>query len=158
METHLGDAAVTHRLGRSIGAVLQGGDVVALRGMLGAGKTTLVRGIADVLGVHDLSSPSFGIVHEHVRPQGGRFIHVDAWRLTSPDEVIELGWDEWSASADTIVCVEWAARIARPGEGLWQSLDPLEIELCHAAGGRVAALYWSDAARLASVSASGAMP
>ncbi|MDP7030478.1 MAG: tRNA (adenosine(37)-N6)-threonylcarbamoyltransferase complex ATPase subunit type 1 TsaE [Phycisphaerales bacterium] len=158
MEMLLRDDAATQRLGRDIGGVLTGGDVVALRGTLGAGKTTLVRGIAAALGIDDLASPSFGLVHEHLRPAGGRFMHVDAWRLHAPQDMLELGWDEWAAATDTMVCVEWADRLGEPAAGLWQSLHVLDIELAHAAGGRVVTLHWAGDSRLASLAASGETP
>ncbi len=157
-ELALSDDAATRRLGLAIGSLLRGGDVVALRGELGAGKTTLVRGIAAAVGVSGLSSPSFGIVHEHGLKEGGRFMHLDAWRLTSPDDLAELGWDEWAGAADAIVCVEWAERLGTAGEGVWQHMHVLNIDLLHVADGRLALVQWADDPRLESLSASGATP
>ena len=97
----------TEHLGRRIGACLRGGDVLALRGELGAGKTSLVNAIGESLGVVDIASPSFSLAHEHVTNSGLRLVHIDAWRIISVDELSELGWDDWIVDANTIICIEW---------------------------------------------------
>ncbi|MDP6890541.1 MAG: tRNA (adenosine(37)-N6)-threonylcarbamoyltransferase complex ATPase subunit type 1 TsaE, partial [Phycisphaerales bacterium] len=81
----LPDLESHQHFGRVIAGLLVGGDIVALRGELGAGKTTLVAAIGRFMGIDDISSPTFGIVHEHPRPQGGRLLHVDAYRLGGVD-------------------------------------------------------------------------
>ena len=150
----LPDLESHQRFGRVIAGLLVGGDIVALRGELGAGKTTLVAAIGRSMGVDDISSPTFGIIHEHPRPQGGRLLHVDAYRLGGVDELIDLGWDEWAGDPDTIVCIEWADRI----EAL---LDPrclLDVKLWHAGDGRAAQVRWEDSERLSSLLAAGDTP
>ncbi len=142
-DLHLESAAATEALGRVIARVLRGGDVIALQGPLGAGKTTLTKAIGQALGQDDLTSPSFTIVHEHRLASGLRFIHVDAWRLGGPDELQELGWHEVAGASDTVTCVEWPDRIA-----MAIPETALRIELWHARGGRGVHLAWSDAARL----------
>lgn len=103
--------AETLRLARALGAALRPGDAVLIRGELGAGKTTFVRGVAEGLGVDPglVSSPTFVIVNEYP----GRIadlIHVDAYRLRSADDLDSIGWDRL-ASAAAVMIVEWPERI-----------------------------------------------
>jgi|TARA_B110000495_G_C22938470_1_gene549004 tRNA threonylcarbamoyladenosine biosynthesis protein TsaE len=140
--------------GRVLAEHLRLGDVLALTGELGAGKTTLVRALGTAIGVSGMSSPTFGIIHEHDIPSGGRLMHIDAYRVNGPDELIDLGWDEWARSDDTIVCIEWAERVV----DLLGDQDALSIELQHAEEGRVAVIQWGDASRLLSLAAWGDMP
>ena len=84
---------------------LQGGDVVALAGDLGAGKTTFVQGAADALGVRGhVTSPTFVLVREYAGR--ARIVHVDVYRMSSLQEVIDLGYEELFAP-DTITFIEW---------------------------------------------------
>jgi len=102
----------THAIGRCLGRILEPGDVVALAGALGSGKTVLVRGIAEGLEVRDprrVSSPTFVIIHEH--PGRLTLYHVDVYRLAGPAELDALGFDEICASGGVVV-VEWADRVA----------------------------------------------
>lgn len=94
--------------GRALGAALPRGAVLALHGDLGAGKTTLVRAIADGLGVHhaaEVTSPTYAVVHEYETAQGA-VVHADLYRLRRPAELDELGWEELVAHARAVV-VEW---------------------------------------------------
>jgi tRNA threonylcarbamoyladenosine biosynthesis protein TsaE len=104
----------TERFGRSLAAQLRGGDAIALFGELGAGKTTLARGILAGLG-HDgeVASPTFPIVipYESVRIP---VWHVDLYRLDDPAEIEELALDE--ALQDGALIVEWPERM---GLALW---------------------------------------
>jgi tRNA threonylcarbamoyladenosine biosynthesis protein TsaE len=97
----------TDRLGRTIGSVLEGGECLALSGMLGAGKTALVRGIAKGLGAaaEAVSSPTFVLLHEY----RGRLplAHVDLYRLNSVKETESIGLED-CLSGPTVVAVEWA--------------------------------------------------
>ena len=144
----------TEHLGQRIAACLRGGDVLALRGELGAGKSSLVTAIGESLGVVDIASPSFSLAHEHVTNSGLRLVHIDAWRITSVDELAELGWDDWIVDANTIICIEWADRI----EAALTGLPVLEIQMAHTQEGRHADLQWADQSRLSSLAASGATP
>lgn len=97
-------------LGRTLGRLLGPGDVVALGGDLGAGKTVLARGIAEGLEVdpaEGVSSPSFTLVHEYA----GRVpvFHIDLYRLEDPAEVMRLGLEEYVEGPGVSV-VEWAER------------------------------------------------
>jgi tRNA threonylcarbamoyladenosine biosynthesis protein TsaE len=98
-----------HHLGVRLGAVLRAGDLVLLEGGLGAGKTTLTRGIADGLGVAGpVTSPTFVIAREHPPTDTAPgLVHVDAYRLSSPDELDDL--DLAPAMATSVTVVEWAS-------------------------------------------------
>jgi tRNA threonylcarbamoyl adenosine modification protein YjeE len=144
----------TEHLGQRIAACLRGGDVLALRGELGAGKTSLINAIGESLGVADIASPSFSLAHEHVTNSGLRLVHIDAWRITSVDELAELGWDDWIIDANTIICLEWADRI----EAALADLRVLEIQMAHTQEGRHAILQWADQSRLSSLAAPGDTP
>jgi tRNA threonylcarbamoyladenosine biosynthesis protein TsaE len=107
-------------LGRTLAKVLRAGDLVILTGPLGAGKTTLVQGIGEGLGVRGpVTSPTFVIARVHPGP-GPALVHADAYRLGSIGEVDDLDLDADTAAAVTVV--EWGAGLA---EGL--SEDRLEI-------------------------------
>ena len=100
--------AGTREIGRWLGEKLKGGDVVALYGELGAGKTTMVKGIAAALGIseRDITSASFTIIAEH---HGAvPFYHIDLYRV-APREVPDLGLDEYLGSRG-IAVIEWAER------------------------------------------------
>lgn len=107
----LPDLTSTERLGRRLGELLWPGSVVALIGPLGAGKTHLVRAVAEGLGVRArgvVTSPTFVLVQEYE----GRLpvYHFDAYRLRSPDEFADLGAAEYFESAG-VSLVEWADRV-----------------------------------------------
>lgn len=106
----LADEGATARLGEDIAAALRPGDVVALSGDLGAGKTTLARGLIRALAGDpelDVPSPTFTLVQTY---EGGRLpaAHFDLYRLSDPDELDELGLDE--ALASGIALIEWPER------------------------------------------------
>ncbi len=116
-------------LGAAFARVLRGGDVVALRGDLGAGKTRFVRGLAAGLGIDPagVSSPTFILVHEH--PPGARglaLVHVDAYRLAGPDDLDTLDWDRLVASGDHVLVIEWAERL---GDAI--PAERFEVEIRH---------------------------
>jgi len=98
----------TRELGRALGALLEPGDVVALRGELGAGKTVLAQGVATGLGFDGyVSSPTFVIVNEY----RGRVVihHVDLYRIEGEDEIDDLGYRELFFG-EGVALVEWAER------------------------------------------------
>lgn len=98
----------TDRLGQAIGCVLCGGETIALYGPLGAGKTALVRGIAQGLGASPMAvtSPTFVVIHEYNQ---GRLplAHVDLYRIRSPQELDSTGLIEYFSSR-TVTAIEWA--------------------------------------------------
>lgn len=100
--------AGTEELGRRIAGELARGDVIALAGDLGAGKTTLARAILQALGVaSEVPSPSFTLVQEYQTARL-RIFHFDLYRIESPTEVDELGFEE--ALESGAVLVEWPER------------------------------------------------
>ncbi len=98
-------------LGQRLGALLKAGDVVALTGNLGSGKTCFTKGLALGLGVHPdtvITSASFALVNEY---QGRcRFFHMDLYRLTGPVELASAGLEEFLFDAG-VAAVEWADRV-----------------------------------------------
>ncbi len=116
-------------LGRRLAGLLRAGDLVLLTGGLGAGKTTLARGIGEGLGVRgEVTSPTFVIARAHPSRTGGPdLVHVDAYRLGGLDEVDDLDLD--SSLADSVTVVEW-------GEGRVEALseDRLEVGIARSEG------------------------
>jgi tRNA threonylcarbamoyladenosine biosynthesis protein TsaE len=113
----------TADVGRALAARLGAGDVVLLFGDLGAGKTALVRGLAEGLGIDraEVSSPTFTLVQEY---HGGRVLlmHVDLYRLNDPREIDDLGLEELAESA--VLAIEWAEKLARrPGGAITVRLE-----------------------------------
>ncbi|WP_209779742.1 tRNA (adenosine(37)-N6)-threonylcarbamoyltransferase complex ATPase subunit type 1 TsaE [Azospirillum agricola] len=121
----LPDEAATGRLALRLGALLRPGDLVALRGDLGAGKTALSRAL--IRGVTEpdaeVPSPTFTLVQTYDTGIGPLW-HFDLYRLSGPDEVIELGWDD--ARAEAVALVEWPDRL-----GPLLPADRVEVELFH---------------------------
>jgi len=100
----------TEALGEAWGREAQYGDVIALDGELGAGKTQLVRGLARGLGCAGrVHSPTFALLNEY---GGGRLrlFHLDLYRLNSPAEIITAGLEEFLTRPDGVTVVEWASR------------------------------------------------
>ena len=127
-------AEETEAFARALGVLCRGGERLALKGEMGAGKTTFVRGLAAGLGIesHEISSPTFTLIHVHE----GRddelhsqrcLVHVDAYRLEDPSELEDLGWSEILQDQRNVVVVEWPQKIA---DFLGDSV--IEIELFHA--------------------------
>ncbi len=100
------------RFGHQFGLQLKAGDMVAINGSLGAGKTVLCRGVLNALGfAGEVNSPSYALVHHYEAPSVGiPVVHADLYRLNSPDELDELGL--FDGSADCITLIEWAERAA----------------------------------------------
>lgn len=112
----LADEAATLALGARLAGVLRAGDVVALTGPLGSGKTTLARGCLAGLGyAGEVASPTFTVVQSYdATATRVPVLHVDLYRLDGADEAEELGLDD--ALADHALLVEWPERL---GEALW---------------------------------------
>lgn len=124
-------------LGARLAAELRAGDLLALNGELGAGKTTLTRGLGAALAVRGtVTSPTFVLARTHPRLFGGApLVHVDAYRLSSPAELDDLDIDY----AASIVVVEWAAGML---DGLTE--DWLEIAIARPMGGAGSAVSDDD--------------
>jgi tRNA threonylcarbamoyladenosine biosynthesis protein TsaE len=128
----------TESIAETLGGLLRGGDLVTLDGDLGAGKTCFVRGLAQGLGIdaHEVSSPSFVLVQHYgpgERAPGGEpieLVHMDAYRVESPDALRGIGLDELLADPTRIVAVEWPSRMAAllPSGRVEVRLRPAESE------------------------------
>ncbi len=127
----LPDAAATTALGREIGRAARAGEVIALVGDLGAGKTTLTQGIVEGLGYEEaVTSPTFSLVQEYL---GGRLevFHFDFYRVEDEHELLDLGWDDY-LDREGVVIVEWPT--------LHPDLLPKDtrwLELSHIGEGRI---------------------
>lgn len=122
-------AAATRRLGATLGKLAQPGDLIGLCGPLGAGKTCLTGGLAKGLGVRGaVTSPTFTLINEHAGRL--RLYHVDLYRLTREEELVELGLAE-AAESGGVMAVEWLSRFPKA-----LSQDRLDIELSHTEGGK----------------------
>jgi len=105
-ETRKAAAEVYNLLGES--------GVLLLKGDLGAGKTCFVQGLAEALGISEaVTSPTYGLVKEYGDPP--RLIHADLYRLTDPEEALDLGLEEW-LEQPVLCAVEWPDRI---GDSIW---------------------------------------
>lgn len=114
-------------LGASVATQLTAGDLIALNGELGAGKTTFVRGMGAALGVRgSVTSPTFVLARTHPTASGPPLVHVDAYRLSSAAELDDLDLDY----EGSIVVVEWAAGMI---DGIAESW--LEINIRRPIGG-----------------------
>ncbi len=114
----------TTRIGKSLGSLLSPGDIVALAGELGAGKTQFIKGLAAGVGVGKsahISSPSFTLINEYIGKVP--FYHIDLFRLNSAKEAEELGMEEYFEGGG-ITAIEWADKIVSllPEEILWISI------------------------------------
>lgn len=143
LELYTANAEATMGIGRALGACCVVGDVVALDGELGAGKTQFVRGLAEGLGFdpRQVSSPTFVIVQEYDRRNPSDrdragdaaevLVHIDAYRLRSAEDLASIGWegDGGSMREGAIVAIEWASLM---GSGL--PADHLSVRIEHEHG------------------------
>ena len=113
IELHCDDERATLALGMALASRLKPPAVIALTGPLGAGKTCLVRGLAEGLGIDpaEVSSPTFVICQEYGLERAVTLAHIDAYRLSSPEELETIGFEELLASDDRLLAIEWADRI-----------------------------------------------
>lgn len=137
----LPDEAATQALGQKLAGKLKAGDVVALSGDLGSGKTTLVRSLVQCLMQAEIAvpSPTFTLVQHYNAPNKLTLAHYDWYRLRQAEEVLELGFEEDLLHAITLV--EWPERAAR-----FLPARTLQIKMSHeAVVGRSAVLSGSPA-------------
>jgi tRNA threonylcarbamoyladenosine biosynthesis protein TsaE len=118
----------TIEVGRKVGSQLKGGEVVAVCGALGSGKTHLIKGIASGVGAAEskkVTSPTFVIINEYK----GRLdiYHIDAYRLDSISEFEMIGFDDY-CQPQSVVLIEWADKI----ESALENIDYIRVELFHA--------------------------
>lgn len=113
----------TAALGEKIGKVLRGGDIIAFRGGLGVGKTTMTRGIAAGMGLSDcVSSPTFTLVNEY---RGStKLCHFDMYRISGDADLESIGFYDY-LSQDCVTVIEWSENIA---DGLPKGVITVEIK------------------------------
>lgn len=128
----LRDARSTEQFGGQLAVVVHPGDVITLSGPLGAGKTSIARGLLAALGLaEEAPSPTFAIVQPYTPPETRLpVMHVDLYRIDDPDEIDELGLDE--AQADSVLVIEWPER----APGRWPEALALTLDFAPD-GGRV---------------------
>jgi len=115
---------MTRALGKQLGARLARGDVIALQGDLGAGKTNFTQGLAQGLDIHDdVASPTFILANEY---RDGRLplYHIDAYRLAETAHADDFGLDDY-LNGDGVTVLEWAERVraALPRDVLWIAFE-----------------------------------
>ena len=107
---HSKSEAETEAIGAAFARDLPGGTVVAMYGDLGAGKTAFVRGMARGMGLDcRVSSPTFTIVNEYLGER--ELIHFDMYRLSSADELFDIGWEDYLARG-AVCAVEWSENVS----------------------------------------------
>jgi tRNA threonylcarbamoyladenosine biosynthesis protein TsaE len=118
-------AEETIALGRELAAMLTPPKLVLLRGELGAGKTTLIKGIAEgfqAASQEDVTSPTFTLIHEYLGPRANLY-HIDLYRVDTPRELETLGLDDLVAE-NSVLLIEWGEKFVR-----FQRERDVEIEL-----------------------------
>lgn len=124
----LDDAAATADLAHRLAPHLHAGDVLILTGELGAGKTTFTQALGRALGVDQpMTSPTFVLARNHPNPVGPNVVHVDAYRLSTADELTSLDLD--SSLPESITIVEWGRGLAEGLAGDGPEASWLDIEL-----------------------------
>jgi len=118
---HSRSAEETVKLGEEFAEkYLHSGSLVVLRGELGAGKTQFTKGVAHFFGLREdeISSPTYALVNEYEIPPGGvhdviisRLYHLDCYRFEKPEELIELGIEEYLYPTHAVTLIEWPERI-----------------------------------------------
>ncbi|TWX38932.1 tRNA (adenosine(37)-N6)-threonylcarbamoyltransferase complex ATPase subunit type 1 TsaE [Frigoribacterium sp. ACAM 257] len=127
----LADTEATEALGRRLAGLLRAGDLLVLTGPLGAGKTTLTRGLGAGLNVRgQVASPTFVLARTHPTGSGVPLVHVDAYRLGGADELDDLDLDY----EGSVVVVEWGAGLL---DGVAESWLDVVIERPTGAGGHL---------------------
>src|SRR3989339_1387071 len=123
----------TMSIGKQIAIKLRGGDIVLLRGDLGAGKTTLVKGIAFGLGIKEkITSPTFTLMNVHevksqkfIKSKVKNMVHIDTYRLKNENELIEIGVEDYLGEKDYICVIEWPEKIT----GLLQGKKTMMVDI-----------------------------
>ncbi|MFM9828210.1 MAG: tRNA (adenosine(37)-N6)-threonylcarbamoyltransferase complex ATPase subunit type 1 TsaE [Sphingomonas sp.] len=127
----LGDEAASLALGKKIAGYVAPGDVITLSGPLGAGKTSIARGMLAALGLRtEAPSPSFAIVQPYDPPEVRLPVrHVDLYRVENIRDLVELGLDE--DAVDSVLLIEWPERA---GDNYWPNALALRIDVLPSGG------------------------
>jgi len=119
------------KYGKRIAAELHGGDVVLLYGDLGAGKTTLTKGIASYFGIDSIVSPTFTLMQvyklqdtrnkiqkiSNIQYPISNFIHIDTYRLEDENQLLEIGAQDYIGDPETVCVIEWGEKARKLVEG-----------------------------------------
>ena len=136
MDLFLADAGQTHARGIALARELPKGSVLLLSGELGAGKTSLVQGLAAGLGITEaVTSPTFALAQHYSRPDAPQqvvLVHLDLYRLELPEAADELfaQEEELAAESGALLAVEWPQRLSFSPSQAWQ------LQLFYCDGGR----------------------
>ena len=122
----------TLEIGKQIASTLQGGDIVLLYGELGAGKTTLTKGIANGFGItEDITSPTFTLMNMYPVKNNASgiqtLVHIDTYRLENAQELLDIGVEDYLGSPDTITIIEWPEKV----ESLVKNKKIISVYLNH---------------------------
>jgi len=126
-EFHIYDSDAMKTFGKIIGEMAIAGQIFAMDGELGAGKTTLTQGIARGLGIKErLNSPTFTFIQDY---KSGKLplMHMDAYRIETPELLDDIGYDDYLFT-EYIIVIEWAKQIEKriPGEAFKVNINYLE--------------------------------
>ena len=120
----------TQEVAKELVKLLKGGELIALSGNLGAGKTVFVKALAKELGVkEEATSPTFVLMKVYQADHGkvDKFVHVDCYRLSGQEDLFEIGLGDYLNYDNTVVAVEWADKIANlPDKTIKVHIDILE--------------------------------
>jgi len=119
--------------GKKIAAELKGGDVVLLYGELGAGKTTLTKGIAARLGIKkNIVSPTFTLMQvykiSNIKYQISNLVHIDTYRLKDEKQLYEIGAEDYIGDSETVCVIEWPEKLGGLLEGKRVKKVFIEVE------------------------------
>ena len=121
----------TINLGGKIAKKLKGGDIVLLKGELGAGKTTLTKGIGEYFKIKNITSPTFTLmnIYEIKKPKNNikNLIHIDTYRLKNEQDLIEIGIEDYLGKKNTLCLIEWPEKIKE----LLKNKKIIKIEIKH---------------------------
>ncbi len=125
-------------LGKQIAKNFKPGDVILLYGEMGAGKTTMTKGIASYFGIEDIVSPTFTLmqtyeVSKSVSSQVSKFVHIDTYRLEDENDLIEIGVEDYLGAPDTVCIIEWPEKI----RSLLKDKKTVKITIEHSDDGRL---------------------
>lgn len=131
LQRTLNSLADTQRVAEALAPLLRPGDMLALKGDLGAGKTTFIRALATAIGIDPalVSSPTYVIVNQYPNHRGPRLAHVDAYRLHGAEDLDAIGWDILT-DGSWIIAIEWPERVGGIGDGAIDA-DALSLALEH---------------------------